>query len=250
MRTLVYAAAFAALLPVGGAQAQSASSAPPSPQQRSQASPANDLTRALNGGAVAAPVTTATVATPAPGQTPAATSAAAGQTVTAAPRAEGAPPPPPIITPAPTPSSPTTSRAPAPAATPAPPAASSSAPTETVLDTAARAALPFAITLPPGFRITTGRPGPDFKIYTVRRGDRSFAMIYVGPSSQFPIYSGETVETAGRTSIIANQDGIRHAMEHLFQRETAPREIHVWIMSLEGADQAMAEQIAQTVDPR
>lgn len=75
-------------------------------------------------------------------------------------------------------------------------------------------------------------------------------MIYVGPSSQFPIYSGEMVQTTGRSSVIANQDGIRHAMEHLFQRETAPREIHVWIMSLEGADQAMAEQIAQTVDPR
>lgn len=123
-------------------------------------------------------------------------------------------------------------------------------PGQTVLDAAARAALPFDIDLPPGFRITTGRPGPDFKIYTVRRGDRSFAMIYVGPSSQFPIYSGETVEAAGRVSIIANQDGIRHAMEHLFQRDSAPREIHVWIMSLEGADQALAEQIAQTVNPR
>ena len=44
--------------------------------------------------------------------------------------------------------------------------------------------------------------------------------------------------------------GTRHAMEHLFQRETAPKEIHVWIMSLEGADQALAERIAQTVDVR
>jgi hypothetical protein len=138
----------------------------------------------------------------------------------------------------------------APAPTAEPVASPAPARTLTVLDSAARAALPFRIDLPPGFSITTGRPGPDFKIYTVRRGDRSFAMIYVGPSSQFPIYSGETVEAAGRVSIIANQDGIRHAMEHLFQRETSPREIHVWIMSLEGADQALAEQIAQTVDPR
>lgn len=119
-----------------------------------------------------------------------------------------------------------------------------------MLNAAAIAALPFSIELPPGFRIETGRPGPNFKIYTVKRGEKSFAMIYAGPSSQFPIYSGEMAEVGGRASVISNQDGIRHAMEHLFQRETAPREIHVWIMSLDGADQALAERIAQTVDVR
>lgn len=183
------------------------------------------------------------------------------QTLTAAPRAEGAPPPPPIVTPAPvaastaarpraaTPSSsavppaaPATAEASAPAAAPAPVA--------TVLDAAAIAALPFSIELPPGFRIETGRPGPNFKVYTVKRGDKSFAMIYAGPSSQFPIYSGEMAEVGGRATVVANQGGTRHAMEHLFQRETAPKEIHVWIMSLEGADQALAERIAQTVDVR
>lgn len=117
-----------------------------------------------------------------------------------------------------------------------------------MLNAAAIAALPFSIELPPGFRIETGRPGPNFKIYTVKRGETSFAMIYAGPSSQFPIYSGEMAEVGGRATVVANQGGTRHAMEHLFQRETAPREIHVWIMSLEGADQALAERIAQTVD--
>lgn len=98
--------------------------------------------------------------------------------------------------------------------------------------------------------MVTGRPGPDFKIYTVRRGQTSFAMIYAGPASQFPIYSGEMVEAGGRASVVATEGQQRHAMEHLFQRQTAPREIHVWTTSLEGADRALAERIAQSVDPR
>ncbi|MDI6625705.1 MAG: hypothetical protein QME55_13320, partial [Brevundimonas sp.] len=125
------------------------------------------------------------------------------------------------------------------------------APAVTVLDAAARAALPFSVELPAGFELVTGRPGPDFRIYTIRRGDRSFAMIYAGPASQFPIYSGEMVEAGGRASVVATEDGARHAREHLFQREGAtPREIHVWTMSLEGADRALAERIAQSVDVR
>lgn len=135
--------------------------------------------------------------------------------------------------------------APAPASpSPAAPAASG------VLAPAAVAALPFRIDLPQGFTVTRGRPGPDFDVYSVRRGERSFVMIYTGPSSQFPIYTGETVEAAGRTSVVVVENGQRHAMEHLFQRGTAPREIHVWVSSLEGADAATAERIAQSVDPR
>lgn len=122
--------------------------------------------------------------------------------------------------------------------------------TVTVLDAAARAALPFSVELPAGFQIVTGRPGPDFKIYTIRRGDRSFVMVYAGPASQFPIYSGEQVEAGGRVSVVATEDGQRHAMEHLFQRPDAPREVHVWTMTLDGADRALAEQIAQSVDLR
>src|SRR5690606_34847002 len=157
-------------------------------------------------------------------------------------------------------SGPSAGRAPAPApeaetspnadevveAAPAAPAA----PGVTVLDAAARAALPFTVELPGGFQIVTGRPGPDFRIYTIRRGDRSFVMVYAGPASQFPIYSGETVEAGGRTSVVVTEQGGRHAVEHLFQRPDAPREIHVWTMTLEGADRALAEQIAPSVDLR
>ncbi|WP_332678620.1 hypothetical protein, partial [Brevundimonas sp.] len=138
----------------------------------------------------------------------------------------------------------------APVATPAPPPPPPSASTVTVLDAAARAELPFAVTLPPGFEIVTGRPGPDFRIYTIRRGDQSFVMIYAGPASQFPIYSGQMIEAGGRASVVSTEDGVRHAQEHLFQRPEAPREIHVWTMSLDGADRAMAESIAQAVDLR
>ena len=121
-----------------------------------------------------------------------------------------------------------------------------------MLDSAARAALPFRIDLPAGFELVTGRPGPDFRIYTVRRGDRSFAMIYAGPASHFPIYSGEVLEAGGRATVVSTEGGMRHAREHLFQRPegSTPREIHVWTMSLDGADRALAERIAQTVDPR
>jgi len=152
----------------------------------------------------------------------------------------------PVETPRPTqPASP----APAPVAeAPPPPPA---VPAVTVLDAAARAALPFTVELPPGFELVTGRPGPDFKIYTIRRGDRSYVMVYAGPASQFPIYSGEMLEAAGRASVVSTENGVRHAREHLFLREGAtPREIHVWTMSLEGGERALAERIAQLVDVR
>ena len=121
----------------------------------------------------------------------------------------------------------------------------------TVLNATAVAVLPFTVQLPAGFTITTGRPGPDFKIYTIRRGEQSFVTVYAGPSSMFPIYTGETVQAGGRASVVTvDQAGQRHAPEHLFQRPTAPREIHVWTMSLEGADRALAERIAQSLDVR
>lgn len=124
------------------------------------------------------------------------------------------------------------------------------APAVTVLDAAARAALPFSVDLPPGFEIVTGRPGPDFRIYTIRRSERSFAMIYAGPASQFPIYSGQMIEAGGRASVVSTENGVRHAQEHLFQRPTAPLEVHIWVMSLDGGDRALAEQIAQSLDVR
>lgn len=130
------------------------------------------------------------------------------------------------------------------------PAAPPPAPSITVLDGTARAALPFTADLPAGFEIVTARPGPDFRIYTIRRGGQSFVMVYTGPASQFPIYTGQMVEAGGRASILSTEDGVRHAVEHLFQRPAVPSEIHIWTMSLDGADRDLAEQIAQSVDVR
>jgi len=150
----------------------------------------------------------------------------------------------------PAPVEPAPAARPAPAPAPAPDAPPPNIATVTVLDAATRAALPFSITLPAGFEIVTGRPGPDFRIYTVRRGDQSFVMVYAGPASQFPIFSGQMVEAGGRASIVSTEDGVRHALEHLFQRPDAPREVHAWTMSLEGPDRALAERIAQSIDIR
>ena len=210
-----------------------------------------------------APATTPPRSTPVPApstaQPPAPRAAAP---VTSAPPRTVTPTPAPATTqpPAPRPAAPAASApvTPAPATSSPPPAAATppppppNVPTVTVLDAPARAALPFTADLPQGFDIVTGRPGPNFRIYTIRRraDERSFVMVYVGPSSQFPIYSGETVEAGGRASVVATQDGQRHAVEHLFQRETDPREIHIWTMTLDGADQATAERIAQSVDVR
>lgn len=250
--------------------------------------PGADITSSLNSGPprpatylapepepapTPAPASVAPATTPAPSPVPITvrpgrlmsgpTSPAAAPLATAAPTtppparaAETAP-----VAATPAPARPTPSRpapAPAPAATvPAPAAAPMepppppAVPAVTVLDAAARAALPFSVDLPAGFELVTGRPGPDFRIYTIRRGDRSFAMVYAGPASQFPIYSGEMIEAGGRASVVSTENGVRHACEHLFQRDGAtPREIHVWTMSLDGPDRALAERIAQSVDVR
>lgn len=122
------------------------------------------------------------------------------------------------------------------------------APVATAISASAYAALPFTVELPPGFVLLASRPGPDFQEYAVARNGQSFARIYVGPSSQFPIYTGEVVQAGGRASVVTTDGGTRHALEHLFQRATNPREIHVWTSSLDGADQAMAERIAGSVD--
>ena len=270
----------AALLLAGAAHAQTpARQTPPTQTPPTQtpppASPGRDLTRDLNSGPPVAATYLAPAHTPAP--VPVMTPAPAAPTATGArpaapvptavapraaptpqPRAVPATPAPVSPTPAPrvepppvSPArAPTVAPAPAPepVATPAPPPAA--APAVTVLDSAARAALPFSVDLPAGFEIVTGRPGPDFRIYTIRRGERSFVMVYAGPASQFPIYSGQMLEVGGRASIVATEDGVRHAMEHLFQRPDAPREIHVWTMSLDGDDRGLAEQIAQSVDIR
>ena len=286
MKILVTAAA---LLLAGTAHAQTPPAQTPAPQA-APAPPVSSLTRDLNSGPPAPAVylapAPAPVITPAPAPsaaTPAPTSPrpAAAPTpapvlpapvyptpvrprVTPAPSVQpvapiAAPPipvepaPRPAAASAPSPAPATAAPATTPTLTPAPapaPVPGPAAPAVTVLDSAARAALPFTADLPSGFEIVTGRPGPDFRIFTIRRGAQSFVMIYAGPASQFPIYSGQMVEAAGRASILSTEDGIRHAVEHLFQRTASPREIHVWTMSLDGADRDLAEQIAQSVDVR
>ena len=55
---------------------------------------------------------------------------------------------------------------------------------------------------------------------------------------------------AGRVTVVVPEGARRIAMEHLFQRPTAPAEVHVWLMSLDGADRDAGERIAQSVDPK
>lgn len=131
--------------------------------------------------------------------------------------------------------------APAPAVAPAAPR---------VLSRAEIEALPFLVTLPPGYELTAGRPGPDFQVWTVRKGGLAQLMIYAGPASQFPIHDGEIVETGGRSTVVVVEDGRRRALEHLFRRSTAPNHIHVWIASVEGADRDRAEAIGHGISPR
>lgn len=282
MKILVTAAA---LLLAGASNAQTPPAQTPAPQA-APAPPVSSLTRDLNSGPpapavylapapapVIAPVPAPSAATPSPTSprpaatpTPAPVLPAPVYPTPVRPRATPAPsvqpaapisaPPIPVepaarpaAAPAPNPA-PVTAVPPAPPALAPEPAPVPAAPAVTVLDSAARAALPFSADLPPGFEIVTGRPGPDFRIFTIRRGGQSFVMVYAGPASQFPIYSGQMVEAAGRASILSTEDGIRHAVEHLFQRTASPREIHVWTMSLDGADRDLAEQIAQSVDVR
>ena len=145
-----------------------------------------------------------------------------------------------------TPSAP--SRAPASTQAPTPVPAPASGPA--ALSPAAVAALPFRIDLPSGFQLFESRAAADARVWSVRRAGKTFAMIYAGPSSQFPIYDGEQVTAAGRVTVVVPDGTRRIAMEHLFQRAAAPTEIHVWLMSLDGADRDAAERIAQSVDPR
>lgn len=243
--------------------------------------PGSNLTRDLNSappsGLAMPPAASTAVPTPTPTPTPAPTAGATqalppiGQTPAASPRpapaASSAPRTtqtlPPIgqspvtatrpatatrpQTPAPTTTAP---QATAPQATTTAPAATppAAAPAPAALNAAAIAALPFSIQLPAGLKITPARAGANASIYRVQRGDQTLLMIYAGPSSQFPIYDGETVRAGGRASVVVTEGSRRLAMEHLFQRAADPKEIHVWIASVEGADRDLAERIGQSID--
>lgn len=113
-----------------------------------------------------------------------------------------------------------------------------------------QAGLAFRVDVPEAFDLVERPSGPDFDVYQVSRGDTPFVGIYVGCCSPFPIYDGRQIEAAGRFSILINEDGANRAVEHLFTRESDGRQIHVWLHSVTGEDRALAERIAQTVDPR
>ncbi|QSF53724.1 hypothetical protein [Brevundimonas fontaquae] len=229
-------------------------SAPPS------ATPPAASTAASTQVPAQAPARATTQALPPIGQTPAASPRPApaasseprttqvqppiGQSPTATPRPATATRP---QTPAPTTTAPQAT-APQPTTTAPAATAPAAAPAPAALSAAAIAALPFSIQLPAGLTITPARAGANASIYRVQRGDQTLLMIYAGPSSQFPIYDGETVRAGGRASVVVTEGSRRLAMEHLFQRATDPKEIHVWIASVEGADRDLAERIGQSID--
>ena len=254
-------------------------------QSGAQAQTAEELTRLLNGApparsaptpvpapaSSAAPTATAPVrpapapatrpaqaAPTSPGTTPAPRSSSATTAPTTAAPARSTSTPAPRPAPAPTtvaPARASDAAAPVvPARAAAPGAASASvapaAPAPGALSAAAVAALPFRIDLPSGVQLFEGRGAPNSHVYSVRRAGKTLAMIYAGPSSQFPIYDGEQVTAAGRVSVVVPEGTRRIAMEHLFQQPTAPNEIHIWLMSLDGADRDAAERIAQSLDPK
>jgi hypothetical protein len=235
------------------APAASAPAAAPAPSSASGSqAPQSDAARALADRLRApAPAASTTATTP---TAPAARPSAPVATPAAAPVPRPAVPAaarPPVTAPrnTPTPAAPPAAAVDASSAA-LPPAAAPPAPAPVALDARAVATLPFTVELPTGFTITAGRPGPDFNVYTIRRGGQPFVMVYTGPASQFPIYSGEMIEAGGRASVVATEEGRRMALEHLFSRTTEPREIHVWITSLDGADRVLAERIGQSIDDR
>lgn len=134
---------------------------------------------------------------------------------------------------------------PAEAAEPAAPPAPEPAP----LTLAERRALPFRVDLPEGAGLYPGRSGPDFDIFSVRLEGRGLVMIYTGPQSQFPIYSGEQRERAGRRSIIVTEGSRTLALEHLYRLRDGV-ELHVWVSAVSDEDRALADAIGQTVEPR
>lgn len=117
------------------------------------------------------------------------------------------------------------------------------------LTLAERRALPFRVDLPEGAGLYPGRSGPDFDIFSVRREGRGLLMIYVGPQSQFPIYSGDQRERAGRRSIVVNEGGRTLALEHLY-RLRGGGHLHVWVSAVSDDDRALADAIGHTVEPR
>ncbi len=229
-----------------------------------QTAPARDRTADLN----ALPPTQRPIEAPAPAPVePSRPPVPATQTqpqTPAPPRPEPAPVPAPVPVPvqtAPAPAPAPVRPAPAPVAAaspaPSPAAAAEPAPPPVGLPAEPRAlsraeleALPFTLSLAAPYTVTAGRPGPDFQVWTVRKDGIAQLMIYAGPTAQFPIHDGQMVEAGGRTTVVVVEEGRRRALEHLFRQAGPPRQIHVWVASLDGEDRDRAEAMAHTVSPR
>lgn len=119
-----------------------------------------------------------------------------------------------------------------------------------VLNASAIAALPFQIDLPAGIQLASVSTARDARVWAVRKGPTTLAMIFAGSQSQFPIFEGQQLTVAGRTSVVLDEGVRRVAVEHLFQRAEAPQELHIWLMASSGTDRDLAERIAQTLDYR
>lgn len=185
------------------------------------------------------------VAAPAPTVTPVAARPVATPS-RPEPVVDSAPPSRPVAQARPAQAGPEAAPAPARAATSTRPAAVPAG----VLSAEELAALPFRIDLPQGVQLAETRSAPGAGTWTLRKGPVTLAMIYAGPQSQFPIFDGDQVTVAGRTSVVVTEGTRRIAMEHLFQQAKEPAEIHIWVMAASGNDRGLAERIAQTVDPR
>jgi len=118
------------------------------------------------------------------------------------------------------------------------------------LSAQAIATLPFQIDLPVGVQLAAVSTAREARVWAVRKGLVTLAMIFAGAQSQFPIFEGEQLTVAGRTSVVVDEGQRRVAVEHLFQRAASPQELHIWLMVSGGADRDLAERIAQTLDYR
>ncbi len=218
------------LIPSGAAAALALAAVAFAPAVASaQEADASDITRDLNSGPP--------VATPTPSPVP-------------VPRPAPVPRPVPAPTPQPQPQPSTEPEAVAPPAAPAPGVATApAAPAPVALTLAERRALPFRIDLPADGALYAGRSGPDFDIYSVRREGRGLLMIYVGPTPDFPIYTGEERQRAGRRSIVVTEDGKTLALEHLFRLRDGVQ-IHIWVSAVTDEDRALADAIGHTIEPR
>ena len=114
------------------------------------------------------------------------------------------------------------------------------------------AALPFAVTLPPGVTVAMSN-GPDFTVYYFQKGEQTLGGAYVGYAPQF----GADLQSPGAATGFSEQR-VKCDHGHILSREIAIRFaqgsteiVHAW--TVEGppqdADAATADAILATLHP-